>query len=66
MMRVIANPKLSREAVMVGNVFLPMRTTHKLFNRTPTQTIQSFTGLGGFLCVPFGYFLVGKTALSTS
>jgi hypothetical protein len=38
-------------------------TTYNLLNRT--QTIQSFTGLGGFLCVPFGFYFGGQNRLFT-
>ncbi len=33
----------------VGSIFLPTRTSHILSNRTPTQTIQFFAGLDGFI-----------------
>jgi len=47
----------------VGNAFPHTLTKHKLSIRSQTQAIQSCTGLGGFLYVPFGCFLAGKTAL---
>jgi type IV pilus assembly protein PilA len=47
-----------------GQCYQVTHTTHNLSNRTITQTIQSFTGLGGFLRVPYRYFLGGQNRIT--